>query len=271
MSGIPTKRYGDDSINAAKMTPQLREYGYAFYNGRQQPSLSLSDGYADPSGTAATLNRAFFPGTFPLHASYSALGTQTLLGPLLDTSGDGLDVSQDQTDNDGVQYTFGANNSYGPYAWTVGTHNGFIRIKMKIADVSGTDDCCVGLRKVEAIQANVDDYDEAAFLNVILGDIKIETILNNAATTTTDTTDNWADGDVKTLEVQLVGRQARFLIDGVAPTVNATFSFDSGEVVVPFFFFLQATTTPGKVFWREVEVGRLRAKSTSGADSYNVA
>lgn len=269
--GISTKRYGDESINPAKMTDDAREYGYAFYNGRVQPNLSLANGYGDPSGTGGTLNRAFFPGSYPLHASYSAIVTQTLLGPLLDTAGDGLDVSQDQTDDDGVQYTFGANNSYGPYAWTVGTHNGFIRMKMKIADVSGTDDCLVGLRKVEAIQAAVDDYDEMAALNVILGDIKIETILNNAATTTTDTTDDWADAAVKTLEVQLVGRQARFLIDGVAPTVNATFSFDSGEVVVPFFFFLQATTTPGKVFWREVEIGRLRAKSSSGVDSYNVA
>jgi hypothetical protein len=38
-----------------------------------------------------------------------------------------------------------------------------------------------------------------------------------------------------------------YLIDGVAPTTTAAFSFDSGEVVVPFFFFLQATTSPGIV------------------------
>lgn len=266
--GIPTKRYAAGSVNAAKLSDDVRKYGYAYYAGRQQPSLSLANGYADPSGTGGVLNRAFFPGPHPLHASYSALGTQTLLGPLLDTSGNGLDISQDQTDDDGVQYTFGANNSFGPYTWTVGTHNGFIRMKMKIADVSGTDDCCVGLRKMEAIQANVDDYDEAAFLNVILGDIKTETILNNAATVTTDTTQDWADAATKTLEVQLIGRQVRFLVDDVAVSNVPAFSFDSGEVVVPFFFFLQATTSPGKVYWQEVEVGRLRAKHADGIDGY---
>src|SRR5687768_1555487 len=106
---IPTHRYGDESINPIKLTDEAHEYGYAFYNGRQQPSLSLANGYADPSGTAAALNRAFFPGAFPLVASYSARGAgQTLLGPLLDTTGEGLDISQDQTDDEGVQYTFGA-------------------------------------------------------------------------------------------------------------------------------------------------------------------
>ncbi len=267
--GIPTKRYSDGSINPVKMTDDARKYGYAFYNGRQMPNISLANGYGDPSGTAAALNRAFFPGSFPLVASYSALGAgQTLLGPLLDTTGEGLDISQDQTDDEGCQYTFGANNSYGPYAWTVGTHNGFIRIKMKIADVSGTDDLCVGLRKVEAIQANVDDYDEAAFLNVILGDIKTETILNNATTVTTDTTQDWADAATKTLEVQLIGRQVRFLVDDIAVSNVPAFNFDSAEVVVPFFYFLQATTTPGKVFWKEVEVGRLRTVNANGVDGY---
>ena len=48
---------------------------------------------------------------------------------------------------------------------------------------------------------DVDDYDEAAFLNVILGDIYIETILNNAATTSTDTTNNVTDGGTVTLKV----------------------------------------------------------------------
>ena len=50
-------------------------------------------------------------------------------------------------------------------------------MKFAIADVSDTDDCAFGFRKVEAYQANIDDYDEMAALNVISGDIKIETIL----------------------------------------------------------------------------------------------
>jgi len=261
MSGIPTKRYGSDTINADKFTDEIREYGYAYYNGRTQPVLNDQNGYTAPTGTAGDVNNAHFHGTCPLDAVYHVKGTQTLLGPLLDTA-EGLDISQDQTDNDGVEYVFGTLGARGPYAWTVGTHNGFVEIDFEIADVSGTDDCALGLRKQEAFQASIDDYDEAAFINVILGDIKVETILNNAATTTTDSAENWLDGETHTLRVDLKGRLVEYRLDGDELPGIPDFSFDSGEVVVPFFFFLQATTTPGKVFWKHVRVGRQKAIST---------
>lgn len=185
---------------------------------------------------------------------YRVQGTQTILAPVLTTVG--LDISLDQTDNDGVEYTHGI-LSRCEVAFTIGTSAAFsFRVKFKIADVSGTDDCCVGFRKAEAYQTAVDDYDEAAFLNVILGDIKIETILNAAATTTTDTTDNWADAATHTLKVSITaGGVVTYLIDGVAPTTTAAFTFDSAEVVIPFFLFIQATTTPGIVELIEWEVG----------------
>lgn len=263
---IQLKKYGDGTISPVKMTTEAREYGYAYYNGRTQPSVSAPNGYGDPTGTTGDINRALFAGTFPLYTQYHVKGTQTLLAPLLDTA-EGLDISQDQTDNDGVEHVFGTLGARGPFAWTVGTHNGFIKISFEIADVSGTDDCAIGFRKQEAFQANIDDYDEAAFVNVILGDVKVETILNNAATTTTDSGENWADGETHTIEVQLVGRQVAFLLDDEALPGIPTFSFDNGEVVVPFMFFLQATTSPGKVWWKSVEVGRLKAKNSNGYDS----
>jgi len=264
MSGIPTKRYGSDSINADKFTDEIREYGYAYYNGRVQPTVSTANGYSDPTGTTGDINRAIFHGGLgPLTSVYHVKGTQTLLAPLLDTA-EGLDVSQDQTDNDGVEHVFGTLGVRGPYAWTVGTHNGFVEIDFEIADVSGTDDCALGFRKQEAFQANIDDYDEAAFINVILGDVKVETILNGGTTTTTDSGENWTDGETHTLRVDLKGRLVEYRLDGEELPGIPDFSFDSGEVVVPFFFFLQATTTPGKVFWKHVRVGRQKAISTDG-------
>jgi hypothetical protein len=64
-----------------------------------------------------------------------------------------------------------------------------------LSDVDGTDDCAIGWRKAEAYQAAIDSYDEMAAINVIAGAIKIETILNNGTTATTDTTDTIADGE----------------------------------------------------------------------------
>lgn len=185
---------------------------------------------------------------------YHIKGTQTILAPVLTATG--LDIGMDQTDNDGVEITNGILSRHHT-AFTVKTDGPFFfRVKFAIADVSGTDDCAIGFRKAEANQANIDDYDEMACLNVISGDIKIETILNNAATVTTDTTNNWADTETHTLKVKVDGAGAvTYEIDGVAPLVTAAFTFDSGEVVVPFLFFLHATDLAGTVEIIEWECG----------------
>jgi hypothetical protein len=261
---IPTHRYGDGSITPVKLSTDILEGGFGYYKASIQPQLTAPNGYGAPTGVANDLNRVLFPGTFPLMAQYHVKGTQALLGPLLDTTGKGLDISQDQADNDGVEYMFGANNSAGPFSWTVGSQNGFIEMSLEIADVTGTDDCALGFRKVEAAQANIDDYDEAAFVNIILGDIKVETILNGGTTSTTDTTQNWADGETHTLRADLTGRSVTFALDGAALTNAPAYAFDVGEVVLPFFFFLQATTAPGKVWWKWVKVGRQRADDSHG-------
>ena len=170
---------------------------------------------------------------------YHVLGTQTILAPTWGTYG--LNIVQDETENDGIEYCLGINaNNKGVF--TVGTSPAFFaRMKFYIDDVSGTDDCAFGFRKVEAYQANLDDYDEMACLNVISGDIKIETILNGAATTTTDTTHNWADAGIHELKVMVsAAGVVTYQIDGGDPSTTAAFTFDDGEVVVPFFYHLQA-------------------------------
>lgn len=185
---------------------------------------------------------------------YHILGTQTITAPSLGSNG--LDVSLDQTDDDGVEITHGI-TARSRHAFTIGTDGPFyFRVKLAIADVSGTDDCLVGFRKTEAYQAAVDDYTDMAALNVISGDINIETILNNAATTTTDTTDNWADGETHTLKVRVsAAGVVTYEIDGAAPTTTAAFTFDDGDVVVPFFYFLHDTDVAGAVELIEWEVG----------------
>lgn len=202
-------------------------------------------------GTAGDENVMYLPETA---FEYHILGTQTITAPSLTTTG--LSVSLDLTDNDGLEITEGI-LSKSRRAFTIGTDNDFfLRVKFKIADVSGTDDCAVGFRKSAAYAANIDDYTDMAVLNVILGDIKIETILNNAATVTTDTTDNWADAETHELKVRVsAAGVVTYQIDGAAPTVIAAFTFDDGDVVIPFFYFLHATTTPGVVELIEWESG----------------
>jgi hypothetical protein len=178
---------------------------------------------------------------------------QTLVYPQASTSG--LDYSGDSADDAGFaiamrQHTYKGqlNKNY----FTVGTSPAFyFSLKFSIADVTDTDDCIVGFRKVEAVQDGIDDYDEMAGLNVISGNITIETIINGATTVSTDTTDNWADGETHTLKVLVSAAGAvSYQIDGVTPSAlpATAISFDDGENVTPFFQFLHAgATAPGIV------------------------
>jgi hypothetical protein len=187
---------------------------------------------------------------------YHILGTQTITSPAQHANG--LNIGMDQTENDGVEIGQGI-AATAKHAFTVGTSDPFfVRAKFSIADVSGTDDCAIGFRKAEAYQANIDDYDEMAALNVISGNITIETILNNNATVSTDTTEDWADTETHELEVRVDGSgNVTYLVDGVAPGTVAAFEFDTAEVVVPFMYFLHDAHVAGEVVIKEWECGYL--------------
>ena len=118
-----------------------------------------------------------------------------------------------------------------------------------------------GFRKVEAFQAAIDNYDEMACMNVISGDIKTETIINNATTVTTDLTapssGDWADGAIHTLEVKVSSAGAvTYTLDDTAPTGAVAYSFDDGEVVTPFFYYLNDSNVAGAVVLRQLKHGR---------------
>lgn len=202
-----------------------------------QPIVSKALGIGGaPTGTAGDENLMMFEDNI---FEYHIIGTQTIVAPVHTAAG--LNIGMDQTDNDGVEITQGI-TSRSRAAFVVGTDGSFYaKCQFSIATVAGTDDCVFGFRKAEAYQAGPDAYDEWAGLNVIAGDIKIETELNAGGTDTTDTTDDWADGETHTLEVYVsAAGVVTFKIDGAAPTVTAAYTFDDGEVVVPFLLMIQA-------------------------------
>lgn len=207
-----------------------------------------------PTGTAGNVNGIITPdGNF---FEYCIKGTQTILYPTF-TLGTSLNLLFDQTADDGVELTNGI-TSIGRCAFTVGTSGAFhLRAKFTITDVSGTDDCAIGFRKAEAYQANLDDYDEMFGINVIGGDINKTAILNGGATDDDDTTDNWADAAEHEIEIRVsAAGVCTILIDGVAPTSAGTaFTFDAGEVVVPFFFVLNHTDLYDSILFTAWECG----------------
>lgn len=231
---------------------------YCDFAGTAEPIFNAASGAA-ASGTANARNVVCFPGqtTFapPLYLGFNALGTQTILGPAI--SALGVDIAQDQTDNEGCEYTGPLTG--GGQVFTVGTDGAFyFEVKVRIADVSGADPFMVGFRKQEAAQADYNDYDEGAWIGIVgtAGDIKIVTIKNNAATSTTDTTDNSADATSVTFKVNVSSAGVvTYNIDGVAPTTTAAFTFDSGEVVIPSIVFVHGTDVAGSVQLQTYDCG----------------
>lgn len=230
---------------------EASRYSYEEFEGI--PVIAKNDGFSAPTGATGDVNTLMTPGGNAFE--YHVKGTQTILAPTFGALG--YDISQDQTDNDGVEYTQGI-TARSKSAFTVGSEGFFLSVNFSIADVSGTDDCAVGFRAAAAYAANIDDYTDMAVLNVISGAINIETILNNGATTTTDTNNPWADGETHTLKI-IVSKSGivTYQIDGVAPTVTAAFTFDASDVVVPFFFFLHSADVAGVVNLKKWECGLL--------------
>ena len=168
---------------------------------------------------------------------YHILGAgQTITAPSLAASG--LNISLDLAADEGLEISQGI-TARSRSAFVIGTDAFYMKATLTITDVSGTDDCAVGFRTAEAYQANIDDYNNMAVLNVISGAINIETIDDNAATTTTDTTDTWGDTESHTLAVYVdVNGVVTYQIDDAAPTATAAFTWDDGDTVVPFLYFL---------------------------------
>lgn len=239
---------------------------------RNDPSTSKRGGGA-ATGAAGDRNLMVFGGhglvpgcVFEWHVK----GTQTLLAPVITAAG--LDVgSQDQTADDGIEITQGI-TAGSPSAFVIGTDAFYLKIlDLVIADVSGTDDCAFGFRLAAAYQAAIDNYTDFAVINVISGDVKTESTVNDAATTTTDSLVDFADGNKRSLLIKVdKSGVATFFYSTDAAFDSAgnpqpqswtqlnsavTFTFDSGDTVIPFLYMLFDTTSPGAITVRGWDCG----------------
>jgi hypothetical protein len=254
--GITHRSIRDREIWPRKLG--LEGLTHLFYRGQGQPFLFLAAQTAVASGADGVEHVAYLPGsTVPLH--YTPIGaiTGAMKGP---TAGsDGLRIDFDAAAAEGGNFVPGG--LLGPWRMvcsrTVAIPAGiFIRAKVKLEDVSGTTDFAIGIRKAEAVQAAIDNYDELACLNVISGAVKRETILNGGATVTVTTTHVWADGETHEIAVVCLGNgKVQFWFDGKpASGTGAAFQFDAAEVVVPFIYALQAADLT-EIRLVELEVG----------------
>jgi hypothetical protein len=234
------------------------------YEATEDPAAIQADGTV-ASGTAAEVNILHLKSG---NLQYSALGTQTITVPVMITDAVNslvaLNIGMDQTDDDGVNIW----SHYGPGAsgrpFVIGSDAAFYALwKWSVQDVSGTDDLHFGFRRAEIPNAAFDNYLDAAGFHVSGTTVNLETILNNAGTTTTDTTDAVADAartytfKVLVSAAGVVTYQHDIASEGTlaAPTSVAAFTFDDGDPVIPFIFFLNSADVAGEVAIYKWEVG----------------
>lgn len=204
-----------------------------------RPVCVAPAGAGAATGTENDINILMVQG---LTLEYSPIGTQTILGPVLTSTG--LNISQDLTNNDGVQYCPSYSGLSSDYNYTIGTSPAFyLECKIKMADVSGSDAMFIGFIKGTAPAAAETSYTDFALIGSVSGDIKIKTDLNSGGSATvTDTTQNWADGETHTLTVKVsASGVVTYLVDGANPTATAAFTFDTGDVVKPIVYLRHDT------------------------------
>ena len=199
-----------------------------------------------------------FPDGLNLSCAY--MGACTVDGP----TGTSLGMTWEQADTNNLGYQFAMGHAAfkgaeGIDTFTVGGPAFYAKHKFKIGTVGSADYVMFGFRLKS--QAHVADpkatYTDYACLDVDNGDIKVETALNNTTATPTDTTDNWADGEIHELAVYVSNAGvASFKIDGNDPTVNThSVTFDAGDKLTVFGAFMKDAGAGLDIEHIELEVG----------------
>jgi len=214
----------------------------------------VQDDWTDCQGGAGAENIIFFPSGNAIMQD-SIVG-QTVVGGV-DMDAGSLDIAGEQDEDDGLEIFRGW--GLGPVGspFIIGEDPAFYMCAtVTVEDVSGVDDFHFGFRRAGAMNATFDNYTDCASIGPIAGDVTIETILNNNATSTTDTTNDLDDGGTDTycIFVSAAG-VVTYTIDGLAPKTTAAFTFDDGDPVIPFIHLLQAATLSGEIDLLEWEVG----------------
>lgn len=250
LSTVQTARKVQMIANQLQVNELYNDFKSEYFVGMAESGKAL------PASTDAVVNIIQFKDGTQLKVRN--INAQTLLVPA--PSNSGLNIAGDQTATDGWELspTY-AGNTNDPFVFTVGTDAPFyIKGTLNVADVSGTAECLFGFRKNAAFQAALSSYTDYAVMNLNAGNVYTQTRLNTGTASDVDSTVNVADGVSVTFEIRVNQfGVVEFLVDGETPTVDQDFTFDDGDVVIPFFRLIQDTDLTGDVFLSNVEIGYL--------------
>ena len=233
-------------------------------------------------------NGEMYPAACCSVGAFAATGTPPMLDgtiPATDTATThaGLNLCWDgeTTTNVGLQIIPGGNHmGTGPHTYTVGTHEGSIDATFQANDYTDFDCIVIGFRKTEEFQtafntqitaANAGDLvytDVVAF--GVQGDtnVEIQTDLNNSGTSTSTDCGATVPVDDQNIRLKVNLSSAgvvtyEVVVNAVAgagtlaaPATTAAFTFDSGDVLVPYIATLKNGTATDELFLKDCTVTR---------------
>jgi len=211
-----------------------------WFDDFQVNPISAKVGGGAATGTAGDLNVLY---TAYGQYEYNIIGTQTTLAPVIDAFG--LNLVMTGTSGQGIELSMGQ-TALSPMAFTIGSDAAFFsQFVFKVQDASGTNPFILGFRKVQAFDATLANYTDFATIGIVgtanPNTVKLQTQVNTGGVTTTDTTQTVADGATTQVKIKVsAAGVVTYELNYAAPTVVAAFTFDTGDVVVPFIRFTEA-------------------------------
>ena len=239
-------------------------------------------------------NGEWYPATAISVGAFTAAGkTPQVDGsvPATDTASTaaGLDLQMDCETvgaDVGLEMVLGGGPLGGNHAFTIGTHTGYIDATFFTADWTDFDLCCIGFRKVQdfndghvpilktAASGNGIYSDYAAF--GAMGDTNLETAteLNTGGASTSTDLGASVPIDAQNLRIKMHISSGgvvsyNFVVNAVAgagtlaePASVASFTFDDGDVVVPYIGTLSDTAAADELFLKDITIKKY--PSTSG-------
>ena len=200
--------------------------------------------------------------------------------PTTDTNGTsaGLNLQGDAAtgDNTGMELIFGGSQHGGNASCTIGTHGMVFDATFNSADFTDQDCVAIGFRKAEEFQTGHQPIiaaasgdavytDYVAFGVLSADDVQISTRLNDGTTAHVDSTQATAASGNHRFQVTVtsagvvtfahIGAAVMSAGTLAAPSTTKVFSFDSGDVVVPYLSIL-STNADSAIHLKAVKITR---------------
>tara|TARA_R110000803_G_scaffold6429_5_gene20863 strand:- start:2784 stop:3785 length:1002 start_codon:yes stop_codon:yes gene_type:complete len=200
--------------------------------------------------------------------------------PVTDTNGTvaGLNLQGDAAtaDNTGLELIFGGTQHGGGASCTIGTHAMVFDATFNSVDFTDQDCVAIGFRKVEEFQTGHQPIiaaasgdavytDYVAFGVLSPDDVQISTRLNDGTTAHVDSTQATAASGNHRFQVTVssagvvtfahIGAAAMSAGTLAAPSTTKTFTFDDGDVVVPYLSIL-STNQDSAIHLKAIKITR---------------